>query len=149
MINYTQANLAWLDQTFHTEVVNTHLAIGDATSYQWDHPFTAVACESYLGQPLTTLPPADKLQTIIHGCNLIITKFLRNIAAQCPPGTRFCVAVPAWQTRAGQFKTLPLVDQIADLGYNLIRFEHADRPDLLYYRENQLVARQLLVLTTA
>jgi len=147
MINYTQANLAWLDQTFHTEVVNTHLAIGDATSYQWDHPFTAVATESYLGQPLTTLPAPDKLQTIVHGCNLIISKFLRNIAAQCPSGTRLCVAVPAWQIGPDKFKSLPLIDQISDLGYNRIRFEHSGASDLLYYRENQLVARQLLVLS--
>ncbi len=151
MINYTQANLAWLDQTFHTEVVNTHLDTGDATSYQWTHPFTNIATESYLGQPLTTLPSPDKLQTIVHGCNLIISKFLRNIAAQCPAGTRLCVAVPAWQIGPNRFKTLPLtdpeIDQIGDLGYNRIRFEHAEDANLLYYRENQLVARQLLVLS--
>jgi tRNA G10 N-methylase Trm11 len=148
MINYTQANLAWLDQTFHTEVVNTHLGVGDATSYKWDHPFTAVGCESYLGQPLTSLPSSDKLQIIVHGCNLIISKFLRNIREQCPAGTRFCVAVPAWQTSPGRFKTLPLVDQIENLGYNRLRFEHAGADDFLYYRENQIVARQLLVLST-
>jgi tRNA G10 N-methylase Trm11 len=148
MINYTQANLAWLDQTFHTEVVNTHLTVGDATDYQWDHPFTAVATESYLGLPLTSPPSADKLQTIMQGCNLIISKFLRNIVAQCPPGTRFCVAVPAWQVASGRFKHLPLVDQLADLGYNRIRFEHAGDSSLLYYREDQIVARQLLVLST-
>lgn len=154
MITYTQANLKWLDQTFHTEVVNTHLAIGDATSYKWDHPFTAVAGESYLGQPLSRVPEAAKLQTIIQGCNLIISKFLRNIAAQCPAGTRFCLAVPAWQVQKDQFKHLPLtgknptggLDHLEGMGYNRVKFEHVLDEDLLYYRPDQIVARELLVL---
>ncbi|HET6924929.1 MAG TPA: hypothetical protein VFH39_03825, partial [Candidatus Saccharimonadales bacterium] len=61
--------------------------------------------------------------------------------------TRLCLAVPAWQTSANQFKHLPLIDQIRDLGYNRVSFEHVRDDQLLYYREDQIVARQLLVLT--
>jgi tRNA G10 N-methylase Trm11 len=96
MITYTQDNLAWLDKTFHTEVVNTHLEIADATTHTWDYPFSTVACEAYLGQPITRLPEPQALQSIIHGCNTIISKFLRNLHQQAPKGMRLCVAVPAW-----------------------------------------------------
>ncbi len=42
---------------------------------------------------------------------------------------------------------LPLIDQISDLGYNQVRFECVRGNELLYYREDQIVARELLVLT--
>jgi hypothetical protein len=87
------------------------------------------------------------LAQTVADCNLIIKKFLRNLYGQIKPGTRLCLAVPAWHSGRGQFKHLPLIDQIEDLGYNQVSFEHLEPADLLYYREDQIVARQLLVLT--
>ena len=78
--------------------------------------------------------------------NLILKKFLRNIHGQLKPGTQLCLAVPAWRIGGNQFKHLPLIDQISDMGYNRTRFEHVRDEQLLYYREDQIVARQLLVL---
>lgn len=46
-----------------------------------------------------------------------------------------------------QFKHLPVVDQISDLGYNRLGFKHASKQDLIYFRPDQIVARELLVLT--
>jgi tRNA G10 N-methylase Trm11 len=149
MITYTQANLAWLDQTFHTEVVNTHLEIADATSHKWNHPFDTVACEAYLGQPITKMPDALVLQGMIRTCNIIITKFLQNIHAQAPKGARFCIAVPAWQIHPHEFKRLPIVegvDQMEEIGYNHVRFELSEPKDLIYHREGQIVCRELLTI---
>jgi hypothetical protein len=60
---------------------------------------------------------------------------------------RLCLGVPAWQIGPDHFKHLPLIDQMSELGYNQVRFEHVSENQLLYYREDQIVARQLLVLT--
>jgi hypothetical protein len=35
---------------------------------------------------------------------------------------------------------------LADLGYERVQFAHVKNEDLLYYREDQIVARELLVL---
>jgi hypothetical protein len=160
-----------------------------------------VASETYLGRPFTSPPSAEVLQQTVSECNLIVKKFLQNIGGQIKPGTRLCLAVPAWLSnevgphmtrldgvqgaseqrsksytqygeRAAQFATpqsakssrgvsgsarkqssapryvrhLPLIDQIEDLGYNRVKFEHADGQDLIYYREDQIVARQLIVI---
>jgi tRNA G10 N-methylase Trm11 len=149
MITYTQANLAWLDQTFHTEVVNTHLEIADATTHTWNHPFDTVACETYLGQPITKMPDSATLQVIIRTCNIIVTKFLQNIHSQAPSGSRFCIAVPAWQVHPHEFKRLPLVtevDQMEKIGYNHVRFELSEAKDLIYHRDDQIVCRELLTI---
>lgn len=163
MVDYSIANVHdWFVRTLHPDwSVKSTIAKGDATNHkwldsEWDeskqdtswHPATInfVACETYLGRPFTTLPNAELLTQNISDCNLIIKKFLRNIHEQLQPGARLCVAVPAWQIKKNEFKHLPLIDQISDLGYNRVSFEHVRSQDLLYYREDQIVARELLVL---
>ena len=150
MIDYSQHNiLTWLKSWYDFETP-AGCETGDATSMTWgDNPeysFDFVASETYLGRPFTAMPTPEVLAQTVADCNLIIKKFLKNIQGQMPDGTRLCLAVPAWQTKPNQFKYLPLVDQISDLGYNRISFEHVRDADLLYYRADQIVARQLLVI---
>jgi SAM-dependent methyltransferase len=147
MIDYSRANLDWLIETTDGLQSEILLEPGDATTYQWNPAPNFVASETYLGRPFTERPSAEVLAQTVSEVNLILKKFLRNIHGQLAPGTRLCLAVPAWQITSGQFKHLPLVDQLNDLGYNRLSFEHIRDEDLLYYREDQIVARQLLILT--
>jgi tRNA G10 N-methylase Trm11 len=146
MITYSKANLEWLNKQYITAGIST-LDEGDATNYTWNTPINRVASETYLGRPFTDTPETAILTTTIGDCNLIISKFLRNIWSQIPYGTRLCLAVPAWQMSPNQFRHLPLIDDVTELGYNRISFEHVRDEKLLYYREDQIVARELLVLT--
>ncbi|HVX23958.1 MAG TPA: methyltransferase domain-containing protein [Candidatus Saccharimonadales bacterium] len=146
MVDYTQANLKWLG-SFTADLPDSYtVEAGDATNYEWTNPVDLVASEVYLGRPFTSAPNAEILSQTVSECNLIIKKFLQNIHSQLKPGTRLCLAVPAWRTN-GQFRHLPLIDSLSDLGYNRLSFEHLRDANLLYYREDQLVARELLVIT--
>ncbi len=148
MTDYTEQNLAWLNELYkHKQAGDYNLETADAINHTWNQPFDFVASETYLGRPFTSRPSPEILAKTIADCNLIIKKFLRNIHDQLQPRSRLCLAVPAWQIQPDQFKHLPLVDQIEDLGYNRVSFEHIRDEDLLYYRSNQIVGRQLLVLT--
>ncbi|MEO6513485.1 MAG: hypothetical protein ABIR37_02225 [Candidatus Saccharimonadales bacterium] len=147
MISYTKSNLEWLADAFAIDTSDVPLEVGDATSATWSTQFDLVASETYLGQPLSQLPPPEKLNTIASTCNLILSHFLRNIGSQIPTNTRLCLAIPAWKKPDGTFKHLSLLDQLEQLGYNRVSFEHSRSEDLIYYREDQIVARQLLVLT--
>jgi len=153
MIEYTRDNLNWLEAwdgceaTQEVTLCDVPVAeVGDATSYQWQPPIDLVASETYLGRPFTAQPSGEILAQTTSECNTIIKKFLQNIGQQLKPGTRLCLAVPAWQIKPNQFKHLPLIDQIEDLGYNRISFEHLGNDQLIYYRSDQIVARQLLVI---
>src|SRR5581483_2026410 len=147
MVAYTKANLEWLNTIYNTSADSWRVQQGDATAATWDTPVSAVACESYLGRPFTAAPAPDVLAQTMADCNLIIKKFLRNIHGQLASGTRLCVAIPAWQIRPGQFRHLPLIDQLSDMGYNQVSFQHVRGADLLYYRADQIVARQLFIIT--
>ena len=148
MISYSQANMDWLFAEYGTPTDTLRLEQGDATEHTWASPIDFVAGETYLGKPFTSAPEPDVLAQTANDCNTIIKKFLRSLHGQLQLGTRLCLAVPAWQTRPNEFKHLPLIDQIEDLGYNRIRFEHIQDDQLIYYRSDQLVARQLLVITS-
>lgn len=147
MVDYTARNLDWLETTYRLDPLRPKLEKGDATAHRWTKSVDFVAAETYLGRPFTTQPPAEILASTASDCNLIIKRFLQNIYGQIPAGTRLCLAIPAWQTRTNQFKHLPLVDQISEMGYNRVSFEHASDDSLLYYRPDQIVARELIILT--
>lgn len=146
MIDYSSVNLDWLKERYDIES-ESPLAVGDATSYDWNEPFTTVACETYLGHPLTNWPRPDKLQQIIGTCNVIIEKFMINLADQIGSGTRLCLAVPAWRDPNGRLYHLPLLDHLEKIGYNRVSFKHVRESDLVYFRPDQIVTRELLVIT--
>ncbi|HWZ65717.1 MAG TPA: hypothetical protein VNX65_02880 [Patescibacteria group bacterium] len=145
MIDYTIANLDWLSQTYGIVPSIIDLSVADAQQHNWHKPIDTVVCETYLGKPLVTLPDVKQLQKIVNDCDNLVRKFLINLQAQLDSGTRCCIAVPAWQTPKG-FITLPVIDDLKKIGYNQVSFSNGTG-NLRYYRKDQIVARQLLVLT--
>jgi tRNA G10 N-methylase Trm11 len=145
MVEHTKRNLKWLFEQQPELQGNVVVELADATGYQWPG-FSTVASEVFLGRPLNSLPPPDKLKQIISDTNLITKKFLKNLVPQLKPGRSICLAVPAWRRPSGELIHLPVIDQLTDMGYNYSDFKHVRRQELVYFRENQVVARQLLRL---
>lgn len=145
MIRYSRDNLNWLQES-HRMRFDWYLHEGDAMDTKWQPPVDAIACESYLGQPFSAPPSPTKLTEVRKTCNYIVSEFLKNIGSQIESGTPLCVGVPAWRDAAGRFTHLPLIDELSKLGYDRFEFTNVKNSDLLYYREDQVVARELLVL---
>ncbi len=145
MIQYSEQNLEWLADT-HGTSRDFKLGQGDATSYQWKQAFDAIACETYLGRPFSSEPQADKLNEVIRDVDTIHRKFLQNVRSQTQPGFKMCIAVPSWFIR-NRAKHLPILDHLTDMGYTRMSFVHADDSELIYRREDQIVGRELVVLT--
>lgn len=146
MVKYTEKNLDWLTQKYfgeHPEKALKTFECGDATNFKWSGPISAVASEIYLGPPMSEPPVSIKLKTAKEECDAIFSEFLKNLAPQIPKDTPITLAVPAWRRKDGQFEHLKTVDRIEKLGYNVL---NKSVGDLLYARENQVVAREILVL---
>lgn len=148
MIRYSQDNLNWLNETYNHKF-NWYLQQGDATNATWQPPIDAVITEAYLGQPFSAPPSPAKLTEVRGNCNHIISAFLRNISTQIAPGTPVVLAVPAWKDKQGRFTHLPLTEKIEEFGFKQVKFETVPNQQLLYYRPDQIVARELLVLVKA
>lgn len=145
MIEYSVGNLHWLREKFADVGEYVRIELGDATKHKWQQPIDTVACETYLGQPLMSLPNSEHLSKIIYETNLINHNFIKNLAPQLKSGTRICLALPTWRGKH-EFLHLPMLDHLPDLGYNRIKFVHVAKDDLIYHRENQIVGRELVVL---
>jgi tRNA G10 N-methylase Trm11 len=148
MIDYSGINLEWLNQTHHI-TVNPTLKQADAMTAVWDNPIDAIACETYLGQPFSAPPSPAKLTEVRGNCNHIISAFLTNLFDQIPSGTPLCIAVPAWKSKEDTFTHLPFIAHLDKLGYRRRDLTLVNPDQLLYYRENQVVARELLLLEKA
>lgn len=148
MAEYSKKNIQWLVKKYPQIESSAVIEIGDATSYQWAG-FSAIASEAYLGRPLGKLPQNDAMKQIVSDTNTIIKKFLNNLNPQLKKGQIICIAIPAWQRPDGTFMHLPVLDKLTDMGYNYLDLKHVRRNDLLYFRADQIVARQLVRLEKA
>ncbi|MBR0479683.1 hypothetical protein IJJ49_00200 [Candidatus Saccharibacteria bacterium] len=115
---------------------------GDATNYKWNKEINAVACESYLGKPFSNIPTEIELKEQKQECSSIILGFLKNLSSQIKTGTPVVVAIPAW-LREDNYSRLDILDLIAEMGYNV---NNKSREGLLYHREGQIVARDIIIL---
>lgn len=145
MVEYSDKNMTWLQEQSKVSGKFVSVKQGDATSYSWSPTPDTIACETFLGRPLSSAPSTEILKKIVQDCDTIHTKFLKNVVKQTQPGFRMCIAVPAWKKRNG-FAYLPVLDSLEKLGYNRIKFVHAKERDLIYHRPDQFVARELVVL---
>lgn len=145
MIDYSSENLRWLESTYRLSVKAT-VTQGDAMTTTWKQPVDAVVGETYLGQPFSAPPSPAKLREVRGNCEHIIGSFLKNISAQLQPGTSLCLAVPAWRDASGRFTHLPLTNHLEEFGFIQVTFDNVKPAELLYFREDQVVARELLVL---
>lgn len=146
MVDYSRVNIDWLADSHH-RTIDATIEHGDAMTHNWRPPVDAVVCESYLGQPFSAPPSPAKLREVRGNCNRIISEYLKNIHRQLEPGTPLCVAIPAWRDVRGTFTHLPLINHLDELGFSEVKFKNIISSDLLYYREDQVVARELLVIT--
>ncbi len=137
MIEYTEKNLKYFDFT------NYKLEAGDATNFKWNGKIDAVACEGYLGAPMSTVPPEIKLKDQKHECGAIVLGFLKNLASQISSGTPVVIAIPAWLRGDNKYSRLDIIDEIEDMGYNV---KDISREGLLYHRDDQIVARDIIIL---
>ena len=150
MIQYSQKNLDWItDRTPKLQKQSApklRLETGDATDHKWSSPVDFIASEIYLGHPLSAPPAEVKFRELQGDAKNLLAAFLKNISSQIPSGAQLALATPAWKRHDGSYQGVNILDEIEKLGYNAIKYRYASYDDLLYYREDQIVARQIIVL---
>ncbi len=146
MISYSKRNLDWLAGRYDDIGTEAQLEAGDATTHEWKPAPDFVASEIYLGHPMSTPPAEIKFRAEKESAEALLTSFLKNLSGQIKSGTSIALAIPAWLRKDDEYKGLDIIDRLDNLGYNLTKYRYATYDDLLYYREGQIVARQIIVL---
>ena len=159
MVEYSKKNLSWLfnernqkrfkilpDLIQKKDQIIEAVSVGDATNFTWEGEIDAVAFEGYLGAPMSKPPVDIKFKTEKAKCKEIAMGFLKNITPQIKSGTPVVMALPAWLRENGKYAGLNILDEIQEMGYNFEKFQDLSQSDLLYYREGQIVAREIIVI---
>ena len=159
MVEYSKKNLSWLfnernqkrfkilpDLIQKKDQILKAISVGDATSFTWEGEIDAVAFEGYLGVPMSKPPVDIKFKTEKAKCKEIAMGLLKNITPQIKSGTPVVMALPAWLRENGKYAGLNILDEIQEMGYNFEKFQDLSQSDLLYYREGQIVAREIIVI---
>ena len=159
MVEYSKKNLSWLfnernrkrfkilpDLIQKKDQILKAISVGDATNFTWEGEIDAVAFEGYLGAPMSKPPVDIKFKTEKAKCREIVIGFLKNITPQIKSGTPVVMALPAWLRENGKYVGLNILDEIQEMGYNFEKFQDLSQSDLLYYREGQIVAREIIVI---
>ena len=159
MVEYSKKNLSWLfnernqkrfkilpDLIQKKDQILNAISVGDATSFSWEGEIDAVAFEGYLGAPMSKPPVDIKFKTEKAKCREIAMGFLKNITPQIKSGTPVVMALPAWLRENSKYAGLNILDEIQEMGYNFEKFQDLSQSDLLYYREGQIVAREIIVI---
>ena len=169
MVDYSRKNLEWLKSKYNSlesmfavaepataeraprkdgrasglekELYLLHQA--DATSFTWQQPLDAVACEGYLGKPFSKIPNDMELKEQKQECGSIVLGFLKNLEKQIRNDVPVVIAVPAWLRFDDSYERLDILDEIEKLGYNV---NNKSREGLLYHRPGQVVARDIIIL---
>jgi hypothetical protein len=92
---------------------------------------------------MSMVPPEIKLKTEKQECKAIILGFLKNLAGQIQTDTPVVVACPAWLRENGTYARLEILDEISKMGYNV---NNKSREGLIYHRDGQIVARDIIIL---
>ena len=140
MVEYTGKNLKW------AKIKDFKVELGDATNYQWQPPIGAIVCEAYLGPPMSAPPIDIKLKEVKQQGQTLIKTFLKNLSSQIASNTPVVLAIPAWRRTDGSYARLNLLDEIKKMGYNSGKYKNLSHEDMIYYREGQIVAREIIVL---
>lgn len=145
MIDYSRDNLVWLEDQYGL-AADKYFEVADAQSHDWRSPIDFVVCEGYLGQPFSAEPAPEKLQSAIYECNQIMRNFLKNLGPQLTTGSRLCVGMPAWFV-GDHTHHLAVLSELDELGFERHKLQHVQSNELIYHRQDQVVGRELVVLT--
>lgn len=143
LISMSRQNLEWLARQF--DLSNSfQLETGDATKHRWHPPIGAVVTEGYLGPALSAAPSDKDIQALASSARQLTLVFMANLRQQIDSNTPVCMTLPAWK-KGNTIQGLNILDQIEALGYTSKQFSLA-QSGLIYHRDNQFVARELVVL---
>jgi tRNA G10 N-methylase Trm11 len=142
-ISDTEKNMAWLMEHFTPQKPKLHLFTSPASELitQYQDPVDLIVTEVYLGPPRTSPVDTHTAKRFEKNMLPLYEESLRGIHSLLTSKTGVAViAFPALKTKNDTWYRLPLKELISKTGYNL-------QGQYLYARSNQLVARDIVILT--
>lgn len=137
----TQENLNWIsERTGLTPQLTIHTApAADLPDQINRQPVDLIVAEVFLGKPRTEGVDGYQVSAISKELMPMFEDSFKSLATLFHKDTRATIAFPAFKTHKGDWHRLALEPMLKNLGYTI-------EANYLYYRDNQFVARDIVVL---
>jgi len=153
-VNDTKKNLDWIENKFSSasgQVIN--IFQHDATTLQKSDFLImpkVVVFEGYLGPSLSKFPPANERKKNFKDVSEVLFGALKAVNEILDAYADIVIAIPFYKGRDKKYFLANFVELLKNLNYKIINFDNSDtsRGSLLYYRENQIVGREIFHLKT-
>jgi tRNA G10 N-methylase Trm11 len=140
----TKKNLGWLYRNFDVREPEISILLSSAADLpsieDAPAPVDAIVTEVFLGRPLQSTIDGHELKKTEKELMPIFEQSFESLKQLLKPAATLVVAFPAYKKRDGSWHHLPIAAMLEGLGYT-VEDEH------LYYRDKQLVARNIFVFS--
>lgn len=117
----------------------------------------AIVTEGFLGPIYRSLPSLSEMESNFQNLSNIYSKSFKAFTMYLKPKSRVVICFPAYRTQIGKYHTLPSLDFLTSIGYNLIQIlpetllkqksflQTTNRGTIIYDRNDQIVGREIVI----
>lgn len=146
MVHATKTNLAWMQQLSGHPSVDFEVFEADAQTVTLPASTTHIVSEGYLGNPDLREDSHARLVEEARTLLPLYKHFFQNIARYSSPLV-IVFALPVWFSSTNSAPiTLPILDDLPDMGYTVEQFAPDSATTLIYRRPHQTVGRAIIKL---
>ncbi|MCK5466526.1 methyltransferase domain-containing protein [Candidatus Parcubacteria bacterium] len=154
----SKENLKWLETKYILEYPNYKIFQADIKGISKkikQNSIDAIVTESTLGPVYKKVPSKIEIK---HNYNLLVKMYLSFFQIAKPilrKKGRLVITIPAYKMKDGKFITAPFIDRLEKIGYSIVsplskefiteNIKTTDRNSIIYFRQNQIVAREVFV----
>lgn len=158
----SKTNLEWLCSRYNLLKSNFTLFATPAESATTHIPpnsqVKAIVTEGTLGPPLSHFPTPETMKSTFAELKKIYEKCLEDWAKTFKTGFKIVICLPAYKRGEGEFALFPTLDFVESLGYSVVSpiplnlasnwkiLRITKRNTMIYDREDQIVAREIIIL---
>ena len=154
----SKENLKWLETKYILEYPNYKIFQADIKSISRkikQNSIDAIVTESTLGPVYKKVPSKIEIR---HNYNLLVKTYLSFFQIAKPilrKKGRLAITIPAYKMKDNSFIVAPFIDRLEKIGYSVVsplnkefmmeNIKITDRNSIIYFRQNQIVAREVFV----
>jgi tRNA G10 N-methylase Trm11 len=136
MVDASVTNLNWLKE-LQSGLKSPLEVVARAADVGPEYQLEALATEGYLGPPISRIPSPEAIRMLGKELDKLYKGFWKAFGPVLGPGKRVVVCLPVF-IQNGQPMRLGNVDSLGNPSYNL-------EGSYDYYREGQIVGRQIMI----
>ena len=154
----SKENLKWLETKYILEYPDYKIFQADIKSISKkvkQNSIDAIVTESTLGPVYKKVPSKIEIK---HNYNLLVKMYLSFFQIAKPilrKKGRLVITIPAYKMKDNSFIVAPFIDRLEKIGYSVVsplnkefmmeNIKITDRNSIIYFRQNQIVAREVFV----